>query len=492
MNSGVRRLTVGSAHSQRSAPASAAHGRARGRPGAVRANVIWLAFLSVFAALAAVDIVVVYEISTAAGVLLPIAAVGALAVWRAPIMGVCAGILAVPLEGFGLRLGDFAGLSIAEACFIGTAAATALRWVVAGGLRPVHGAHAAFALLLLMMVGGYAVAQDPRIVTKILLMWSAFLVVSMLVARASSKELQRVLLSLGISAGVVGAVAILGAGEQELVSGGAIAIGRAQGTFDQPNLLGFFLALTIPVAVLMASRGPWVRRTAMLVAGGVAFAGLMLTLSRTSIVGTFVALLVLLAWRPLRRAAAVGLASLAVFALFNNGTLQQAEQVQVVGQRLGALASQGIGGDPGRYTLYTQTPEVIIDHPVLGVGQGNFSIAAAKYGIRDPDGLPFDHAHNLPLTVAAETGLLGLAALILFAAFVIRASSRALSRRTAVWPMALASTAALSAITVISLGDYPLRANVIMATILIHVGVIIGCERLARSDAPSDLRSLVS
>ena len=449
----------------------------------------WIAALGAVCALAVLDIVVAYELGWIAAVVIPIAAIGAVGVWKAPTLGVCAGILAVPLEAVGLSLGGFAAISVAEACFVGTAAVVAAHFVIEGGWRPLHGVHTAFAALLLTIALGYAIAEDQGTLIKILLMWSAFLLVSMLVAQSGPKDLQRVLLSLGASAGVVGAVAVLGAGDQELVSGGAIATGRAQGTFDQPNLLGFFLALTIPVAVVMASRGPWLQKTAMLGAAGVASAGLALTLSRTSIVGTLLAFLVLLSSRPIRRLAVVGLAAMTIFALFNAGALLQSDQFQVVGKRLGTLSSQGIKGDEGRYELYTRTPEIILDNPFVGVGEGNFSVAAASYRILDPDGLPFDHAHNVPLTIAAETGLVGLAALTAFAALLFGAARQALRQRTApLWPLALASVAALCATTVTSIGDYPPRSNVIMATIMVHVGVIVACARSAAALEPQGPR----
>lgn len=455
----------------------------------VRAQGVWGIALVLVAGLAAVDLLVVYDLGLVPGVVLPVGAAGAVVVWRAPIVGVCAGVLTVPLEAYGLSLGGFAGLSVPELCFIGTAAVGAAHLTLERSWRPLDRPHAAFAGLLLVVALGYVVADDPGTLTKIFLAWSAFLLVSMLVARAPRQDLERVLLSLGVSSGIVGLIAILNAGDQSLASGGAIVAGRAQGTFDQPNLLGFFLALTIPVAILMASRGSLTQRVTMLAAAGAGGAGLMLTLSRTSIVGTFFALLILLLWPPFRHLAAVGLAALAIFALFNAGALSKSGQVQRVGERLGTLTSQGISGDAGRKQLYTQTPAIILDHPLLGVGEGNFSIAAADAEILDPDGLPFDHAHDIPLTVAAETGLTGLAALVVFVVFLFGTARRALRRASAVWPLALASTAALSATIVTGLGDYPPRSNVIMATIMVHVGVLVACARLAPPPARPDSRA---
>ena len=49
------------------------------------------------------------------------------------------------------------------------------------------------------------------------------------------------------------------------------------------------------------------------------------------------------------------------------------------------------------------------DHPVLGVGVGNYPIAYARYSLPKWR-MALGHAHNYYLNIAAETGLLGLLA----------------------------------------------------------------------------------
>lgn len=95
----------------------------------------------------------------------------------------------------------------------------------------------------------------------------------------------------------------------------------------------------------------------------------------------------------------------------------------VVLERLGSIAAPG--SDPavtGRIEIWGATLRMITEHPLLGVGIGNFR---AAYGNLMIYGLPliqsFDqtlsmvapnHAHNLILHVAAEVGLTGLATFV--------------------------------------------------------------------------------
>jgi O-antigen ligase len=437
------------------------------------------------ALLAAVAVTyVAYAVGPAVAVALPVAAVFGVAVLRNPLVGVCAGVLTVPLEAYGVSAGEAGGFSVAELCLVATAGAASLRLVFDGDARPVHPAHRAFGALLVVIAVGLATAADPAPVVKLGLMWTMFLVVSIWVAGRDRREIETILLSIAVAGGLVGLLAVGGTGDQELQQGGAIATGRAQASFEQPNLLGFFLALTIPPAIVLSARGGALRRGLLLACAAAAGAGLMLSLSRTSILGTALALAILLAWPPFRRAALVGLAALALFTMFNLNALQESTQLQVVGERLGTLRDRGAVQDDGRWQMYTTTPSIIGDHPLVGVGKGNYGVASTDYGIRDPDGLPFDHAHNVPLTIAAELGLLGLVAFLAFLAFLAAAARRALRERGhPTWTLALALTAALATTLATGMGDYPLRANVITATLLIEAGLLIACARVIAADA---------
>jgi O-antigen ligase len=89
------------------------------------------------------------------------------------------------------------------------------------------------------------------------------------------------------------------------------------------------------------------------------------------------------------------------------------------------------GGGTGRADLWSVATGVIADHPVLGVGAGNFPIVAPQYAA-EPINLPFARlvvdtpkvAHNTYLGVFADLGIVGLLAFV-----VIVLSALGLARR---------------------------------------------------------------
>jgi O-antigen ligase len=337
----------------------------------------------------------------------------------------------------------------------------------------------------ILIAVGYLAAEDKLIVTKILVMWSAFVVVAVLVANASERDVRRLITCVAIAGGVAGLVAVAGGTNQSLVAGGLIATNRAQASFAQPNVLGFFLVLAIPCAVVLAVQSRGVVRALMALMALGATWGLMLSLSRTSLVGTFMALGILLLWPAFRRWAAVGLAALALFALFNVQALERSQQISVVTERLATLGrSSTVQADP-RLEMWKTTPKIIAAHPLLGVGAGNYSVAAERYGLLDQNELPFDHAHDVPLTIGAELGLPGLAVLAWFLVALGGLVLRAISLRgdPVRGALLLALAATMVGVIPIALADYPPRTNAIAATFIVEVGALVALLRHAQRDA---------
>jgi O-antigen ligase len=274
--------------------------------------------------------------------------------------------------------------------------------------------------------------------------------------------------------------------DQQAISGGAIILNRAEASFAHPTALAHFLMLSFPLAFALGLRGPVRWRWLMMASGTLGLAGLMLTQTRGSIIGAAVALTwMMVRWAPFRRLAFAGLGLIAIVAVLNLGSVTKSQPVTVASDRLGTLSLDSTGDD--RLHIWRTTPDIVASNPFLGVGQGNFSVVSPSYGLRDIGGLPFDHAHNLFLNVAAECGLLGLALLMIFLIVLAGNARQALSHPdNDLYPLAIAVSASLLALLVNSLTEYPLRQNLIMATIMIDVGLLLGIKRLVHNPSSPD------
>ena len=84
----------------------------------------------------------------------------------------------------------------------------------------------------------------------------------------------------------------------------------------------------------------------------------------------------------------------------------------------------------GRIAIFAANLDVVHDHPVFGLGFGRYQKAARPYYERHPRADRRSHAHNNFLQIAAEAGLVGLAAWMLLFATALRFGIEAV-RRTA-------------------------------------------------------------
>jgi O-antigen ligase len=426
---------------------------------------------------AAVVVALAHLTSPVVPVVLVLAAAGGAAVLARPVLGICAAVLAVPLEGLSADAG-VAGLAPAELLFLVSAACAVLH--LATGRTPLRAGaeHAWLAALIGIAAIGLGFARDPVVVFKLCLNWTAFLVVSAYLAGSARRDLLLVAGTLVASGGVLGLTALSGAGDIRLRAGGAAASGRAEGTFGDPNLLAFYLSLVLPLALVGAIA---LRGAARAASGGAALlvlAAMLLTLSRSAYLGALAALLVLLTWPPFRRVSVALLAVVVLFGAFNASAIVESRQVGVIATRLQSISAER-GTNP-RWRIYARTPAMIADRPLLGVGLGNFPEVSPLYGMRERGGGIFLHAHNVPLTFAAETGLLGLAALVAFILAVTRRALAAVRDRAGdLHPLGLAIAAALASMAVISITDHPFRSNPVTAVLLLEVGLLVALARRA-------------
>jgi O-antigen ligase len=420
-----------------------------------------------------------------AGPLVPVAAAGGLTAtglaYARPLALVHLAVALIPLELFAVRLGSV-GITVTEALFALAGLGWGLRRIV-DGHRPwvSHPLNGGLGLLLLAVLAGTVVAIEPFTVVRILVMWTLFaLVLQLVVDQGTPAGIRRILWLLTLSAAVVAAVAVVSSGGQapQLSDLGDTATGRAVGSFTDPNILGTFLALALPGALVLGLTGSAARRPVALAAFGLILAGLGLSLSRGGLLAAAGALLCLFAWRPVRRVAIFATGVVIVLILANANPLAGVQQVDTVVERVVSVRYAGAGDYDQRAEIYRVTPHIIGDHLLLGVGANQYSLVAPRYGLVDPyTGYTFDHAHDIALTIGAELGLVGLAGLAWLVARLALVLWRAVVRAPVDRALAVAVTAALVGLSLQGLVDYTVRSNIIAALVAVLAGCGVALSR---------------
>lgn len=185
-------------------------------------------------------------------------------------------------------------------------------------------------------------------------------------------------------------------------------VGRATAGFSQPNQLGGFLVVLVPLAIAgaaLARRG----RAIFVVAALAAATGVYVSFSRGALIGlALVPLIFLRGWRLWLVGPLVALVAI----IAAPGLLKE---------RFATLSSAGPDVTT-RTDIWNAAVKVWEQHPLIGVGLGGFPEAYAQAPIPGKLFLPgstFEpppHAHNVFLQLLAEEGILGFLA---FAALLV-------------------------------------------------------------------------
>jgi O-antigen ligase len=188
---------------------------------------------------------------------------------------------------------------------------------------------------------------------------------------------------------------------------------RIAGPLGDANFFGQFQVLVFPFALERAFRAVALipRVTAalatLLIAGAV-----VLTYSRGALIGLVVATVVALVFiRPALRTVLVALFVSALVLFLTPG--QYFDRIGSLGQVLQIGSGTGVQ-DPslqGRFGEMVVGIEMFHDYPVTGVGPGNYPSRYVEYssGLGIDYRLELRQPHSLPIEVAAELGILGLA-----------------------------------------------------------------------------------
>lgn len=258
--------------------------------------------------------------------------------------------------------------------------------------------------------------------------WTSAILLFVVVATAVASAHQLRVVVLGLVAGAVASTALGLAGSYLGAGSGLYDVthfeGRLTGGTGDPNFLaaGIVPAVVLAAGLLSGERRPWARWS-LGAAMALLVVGLLATESRGGVIAAAVAaVLAPLVLRGRRLQATVFVA----FAI----SVAAAWAVATPGawSRITSLSDQG----NGRSDIWRVALRMAGDHPVGGVGLGNFPVRSGDY-VRQPGTLRFveliaerPHAtHNTYLEILAETGVVGLGLFLAVVAASMRAAWRA-------------------------------------------------------------------
>lgn len=183
---------------------------------------------------------------------------------------------------------------------------------------------------------------------------------------------------------------------------------RAVGTLENPNMLGEYLILIIPIAVgMLIGRGEGLRRVPAFFCIAVMGGCLILTWSRGAWLGLiFAALLFLFMWH--RRSVWVVLAGVASVPF-----LPMLLPDSIV-SRFTSIGNMSDSSTSYRVYIWRATVNMIRDHSLtgIGIGEGAWRRLYPLYSYLGVEAAP--HSHNLYLQIWLELGIVGLLVFVVF------------------------------------------------------------------------------
>ena len=228
---------------------------------------------------------------------------------------------------------------------------------------------------------------------------------------------------------------------------------RATGFFGQPNPFGAFNEETFPLAVALLTLGPtYLKRGWLVVATTLAALGAVVSYSRGSWVAdaaaVFFMLVVIIVTKPqLAKKFAwysIGI-PIAMFAvIFLLGKTNLSHTALAIGahkntaERLKSTVTaiihpQGHFDTNQRLLIWKSAVQAIREHPILGVGLGNFHLFIQHHPPKGLAAIP-PMAHNLYLEWGADLGVGGIIAALWFEWSWIKSVLTVIRRQTAVLP----------------------------------------------------------
>ena len=133
-----------------------------------------------------------------------------------------------------------------------------------------------------------------------------------------------------------------------------------------------------------------------------------------------------------------------------------------------------------RPEIWETAVDIAVEHSLIGIGVNQFEHEAVKRSLFER-GKTLENAHSIPLSIAAETGLIGLAAFLVLIAQLVARSLRALvAADRLVRVLAFGVSAALAAFLVQGLTVTLIRVPVLTGMFFLFAGLLTRLADLSR------------
>jgi hypothetical protein len=294
-------------------------------------------------------------------------------------------VLASSPAGFRRWRGPLGVFAVSALALTGLAGASSL-WAVKPALAVVQGMHMLIWVAFALVVAGIRLPPDRMAAAFVL-----GLLVHAIVGFA------QVIIQNHVGLFVLGELRIPPDDPLKFVTAGSSLFLRAYGLSQHPNVLAGHLAVGLILCWGLAASRRSVGRALVFLTWATLFASLLLTFSRSGWLAALFGMTVALMWLGrlgrLSRRTVGFICKLTVIAAVLVAVFAYAFDLFLVPRILDALQ----GRDP-RLLMMNSAVKLISEHPLAGVGAGNFSEVTR-----------LDAVHNVVLLIGAELGLAGLA-----------------------------------------------------------------------------------
>lgn len=216
---------------------------------------------------------------------------------------------------------------------------------------------------------------------------------------------------------------------------------RAQGPIGDPNRYAQILIVLLPLAYFrFFDEKKWLLKLIAAGSAGFILSGILLTYSRGAFLAICIIMLLMTVMRYIRPYQII-ISAVGVFALIMIASPGYLSRIGTIGGVQGLFSSEKAAETDavimGRTTEMLAALMVFLDHPIVGVGMGQY-IKFYALDYQDDPNIALRkldkgrRAHSLYVELAAETGILGISTFLLVAFFVLYQLWQARKRWTGV------------------------------------------------------------